>query len=223
MFIVLIIYVLVFSILILTEYNKKFKKYHVFFKGLTSFIFLSTALYFAVGYSGPFSNLFQILMCIALFFCLVGDVFLSIVSGRSDSWFFVLGVVSFAAAHVIFFVAFGAVVPITIVDILTAVVIAILCFGITKLKIIDIQDKKALILAYSVFLGLLMAKGITVLVDFGTTQFAIIAFLGATLFFVSDVILLFILFSTRKIKILTFLNLLTYYSATMLLAYLVGV
>ncbi len=223
MFIVLIIYVLVFSVLILTEYNEKFKKYHVFFKGLTSFIFLSTALYFAVGSSETLSSLFQILMCVALFFCLVGDVFLSIVSGRSDSCFFILGVVSFAAAHVIFFVALGVVMPITLVDIIVAVAIAILCFGITKLKIIDIQDKKVLILAYSVFLGLLMAKGITIFIDLGATQFALTAFLGSTLFFVSDVILLFILFSIRKIKMFTFLNLLTYYSATMLLAHLVGV
>ncbi len=223
MAVILSAYVISWSLLIASEYGQRLAKQHLFFKGLTSFIFLVMTAYSVIGFEGERDITHIVFMCLGMLFCFFGDVFLSVKKRGADSGWFLLGAGFFMAAHAMFFFALCAVVALTLIDVLLVFVIAVCIFLPITFLYTNKKDKRRLLFVYSIFLGLLMSKGISVITFFGATPFALCVLIGAVLFTVSDIILIVGLFREKKILILPLINLLLYYSATMLLAVSVGI
>ena len=215
---ILLLFFLSLGFLLFTEYRKSMRKFHLFFKTLTSAGFLAMAVFLWVQHRETLPVAYALPLCIALLFCLFGDFMLSVKTGTAQSLWFVLGVAFFMLAHGVFFLAFGALSPITWVEILRALLVALVTSMLAKFPCLDMGDKKPLLYIYSLFLGLLLSKGVSLVDSLGVSQLTVQTLIACCLFYLSDIILLFILFMDKKVKCLPFINLSTYYLATLLLA-----
>ncbi len=222
MAIILSLYVVSWSLLIGSEYGRRFKKHHLFFKGLTSFVFLIMTGYSLLHFQGSRNSVYIVLMCLGMLFCFLGDVFLSVKKNGADSKWFLLGAGFFMGAHGMFFFALCALVPLSLVDVLIILLITVGIYSLSSLPGMNVKGKRPLVLTYALFLGLLLSKAISLLTFFGATPFTLAVLIGAILFTASDIILLFELFRSKKVFILPMINLFLYYSATMLLAISIG-
>ncbi len=218
----LMAYIISWGFLIASEYSQKLNNHRLIFKGLTSFIFLLSGIINMFLRQNDTHLLFSILMCVALFFCFLGDVFLSVEKNGADSVWFISGAALFMVAHGVFFLAFNTVLPFSPLDAVLIVVVTGAVFSISFLKGINVGGKKPLLLTYAFFLGLLMSKAVSFVVIIGTNDFTATVLQAAVLFTASDIILIIQLFREEKIKVLPFFNLLLYYTATMLLALSIG-
>lgn len=222
MYLILGIYVIFVGFLIATEYVEKLKKFHLLFKILSSATFIVMAIYliitnFEFFSAGCLDSSYAISIFISLLLCFTGDVFLSAVKGDSSKIGFTFGVAFFMLAHVAFLIAFSFLSPIRFIDFVVVAIVASLVFSLSKLKVLNLKGMIPILLVYSICLGFLTSKGITMVFEQGFTILTTQILAGCLTFLVSDIILIFELFAVNKHKILTFFNLITYYAAVMTL------
>ncbi len=222
MVVLLMAYIISWGFLIASEYSKKFDRFRLLFKGITSFIFLLTGVLTAINSRSEINTLFSVLMCVALFFCFLGDVFLSVKQVGSHFGWLLAGATLFMAAHGVFFLAFNTVLPFVWQDAVLIAVVTIAVYSLSFMKSLNVAEKKSLLFAYALFLGLLMSKSLTLFAINGYTAFTATILTAGLLFAASDILLIIQLVGTKSIKLFPFFNLLLYYSATMLLALSIG-
>ena len=186
---------------------------HLAIKTIASCLFFTYAL---INYLS-FKSSNGLLVLIALLLCLTGDVLLGLYDDKHPK-FFTLGVLAFLLAHGVFFSSFTLISSTGFLDFALIIAISGLSYCLTFLKQLDVEKVKKLLIVYSVFLSLLVSKGIVIYCQKAVAKYEIIA-LAAILFFISDIILLFIFFNKKKVRILPFFNIITYFSATILFAY----
>lgn len=208
MIIFIIFYVIFFALLMVTSYNQKYRRYYVPAKALTSLVFVLAAFF---NMKGQFSWTWMA----AFIFCFLGDVFLGLDEKKNVTANFILGLSSFVLGHLFFIMTIDQIVKFHFKDLIVPIGMMIFTFFLTKHPKFHVKDHKIPILIYSVIVSLLCVKGIDI---FQYHPSCLKIMIGAFLFCISDFILLFMYFYEDKVKILKFLNLLTYYSATMLLA-----
>lgn len=209
-----IYYIIAFVCLILTNYRETWKKFHVQAKTATSIGFIAIATV-----SGIVSRNMEFFkpMMIAFTFCLAGDVLLALMNHKNNMKYFILGLLSFLVGHIIFGVALNVLAPFSIKELIIPICFVAVAFFLLKIQYMEVGKMKVYVLVYSFFVAFLFSKGISVLL-LGLTTSNIVIFLGATLFLISDAILLFVLFYQKKYYTPVFFNLLTYYLAQYLLA-----
>lgn len=156
-------------------------------------------------------------MLSGLIFSLVGDVFLSFFD---NSTFFILGLFSFSVAHIFYSIGFCVLTKMTWKDIAFASVLAIPVISFVKLKDgFDFGSMFPLIVMYAILISVMLSKSLSLLkLREGNILPITLIISGTLLFFISDFILVFVLYYSNKAEILTYLNLMTYYLGQGLLA-----
>lgn len=154
---------------------------------------------------------FIIAMMSGLVFACLGDILLI------DH--FVIGAGLFAIGHVFFFVSFVCLAGFRLRDFLIGlgIFIIVLCL-VLFCPIFDFGDKKILVIAYACVISFMLGKAIGNAFLPDNRKAHTLIMIGASLFFVSDFMLMLYLFA-GKILVFDILCLTTYYPAEFLLAF----
>lgn len=153
----------------------------------------------------------SIIILIALIFAFIGDV---VLIGN-----FILGAIFFAIGHIFFFLYFILLYKPKWVDLIVfAIIFGISASLILFLPIFDFGNLKYLILIYALIICLMLAKAIGNYIE--ERNYAnLIIMLGALLFYISDLTLVFSNFTDIAPKLFDDICLWTYYPAQFLLAF----
>lgn len=132
---------------------------------------------------------------------------------------FVIGAGLFAIGHVFFFVSFVCLTGFKLRDFLIGLGIfaVVLCLALFC-PIFDFGDKKILIIAYAFVISFMLGKAIGNVFLTDNRKVHLLIMIGASLFFVSDFMLMIYLFA-GKILVFDILSIATYYFAEFLLAF----
>lgn len=178
---------------------------YIVYKTITSIIFCLLAFYNIISIHGDHFLLMPLL------FCLVGDILLAYYNRRKYKKCFIFGLYAFFCAHIGFVSHMYLISAFNLIDLLLPLLSVIAVYWLDRKKVIALKGMRNYCLIYSLFVSLLMAKGIDLHIMFGNAK-SLALMSGGISFFVSDLLILFLYFkkSTRPIH---FLNLATYYSA----------
>ncbi len=156
-------------------------------------------------------------MLAAFFFSAAGDVLLAFDNG--EGILFVIGVASFAAAHIMFLIVFCNISPIKKIDIgVTAAVfaglLALLLFGN-----FSYHGLLPVLIGYTGIVSFMMIKALSLWRNRDSRKkAAYLIMAGGVLFLLSDVLLLFCLFGENTPKAVQAANWLLYYAAQICLS-----
>lgn len=152
-------------------------------------------------------------MMLAAFFCsMLGDIFLAL--DTSQGLLFILGVVSFAAAHLLFSTAFCSISPVSKKDI--AITGAVFCILLLLLFLgsFDFKGLLPVLIGYAAIISFMMVKSLSLKnCRWPGECAAMLIMAGGVLFLLSDIILLFWLFGIGIPKEVQSLNWVVYYLA----------
>lgn len=182
----------------------------VIFKTTCSLLFLAVAHFARKECQKENKTTYFKLMFLGLFFSLLGDVFLVI---EGFDIFFILGVFSFACAHISYTIAFFQFGKMSKANlILTIIFFSFLLYLMSNKEWVDLGQMKPMILGYAVLLSLMAAKSFSALKYYRENPyFVTLTILGAILFFISDCLLLFAFFGKQDLSYLETINNPIYY------------
>lgn len=152
----------------------------------------------------------SIVMLLGLVFAFIGDVVLI------DN--FILGAIFFAIGHIFFLAYFILLSKLTFIDALVA--LALIIFAVCLILLypnFDFDGMQVLVMVYAFVISLMLAKAIGNFITRKTLA-TLVLMIGAFLFFFSDLMLLFYVFSTSGAIVFDYLCLASYYPAEILLA-----
>lgn len=211
-----------FSLFLLIYFSYTHKgKYKFILKIITSLLFISIGVISHLYSQGDFY--YFILIIAALIFSLFGDIFLALKISDNNNRLnsvFLYGLISFSIAHIMYVFAFIHLNSFSILD-------PVIAFILVFLTIITLKSNNSInfknmfipVCIYS-FVILMMGLESIKLVLFtsisGTASYFLLV--GPLLFIISDIILSFILFYKKASKILSGVNLITYYIGQLFLA-----
>lgn len=180
-------------------------------KILTSVLFLTTAYFAQKECTRNNPSTYFKLMFTGLLFSLFGDIFL--VFNQDNGMLFILGVASFAGAHIFYtagFFQFGKFSKLNLIW--TIIFIIFLQWLISLDNIISLGTMKPLVIGYSILISFMVGKSMT-LWKFRKENptFVTMTIAGAVLFLISDSLLLFAIFGKNDLHLLEALNNLIYY------------
>jgi len=190
-------------------------------KGTTSFLFLVVGvanLIFALKSNCFDKNkkTFAVLLCVGLFFAMLGDIILNI--------HFISGAVLFAIGHVFYFVAYTFLQKINIWDFVIAAAIfvpAVLFMTLSPIFGFGSILMKLVCVFYGAIISLMVGKAIYLAINRKTLTSLVLA-IGSVLFFVSDFMLLLAKFANVGLWA-SIVCLATYYPAQFLLGFSIWV
>ena len=187
----------------------------IIFKCLSSLLFIATAVF---SYKkNPSNTKFFVFMLSGLVFSFGGDVFLALDSIIIN--FFAIGVVSFSIGHIMYSLGYSSMTKFSLKDILF-----FLCFFMpTFLTILfgnfEFMGMRNLIIFYAVIISFMVAKSLSMLKFYSISKKPVLLMIfGGVMFFVSDCVLLFLLFYPNASSALRAVNLTLYYLGQGLLA-----
>lgn len=206
-------------LLIYFHYNPK-KHFYLILKTLTSLIFILIAL---ISYINSHTKeVFFYLILAALVFSLFGDVFLALYDKKSITLKgnFVKGVLSFAAAHILFSLGFLTLVPLASKELIPFFALVFLSvLFLCKYKKFEFDGMLPLVIAYDIVISFMVTRAFYVYRLISVKPLGVSLLIsGAALFLISDVILCFIYFVKKHPPCLSALNLSTYYIGQGLIA-----
>lgn len=201
---------LVIKLLVVTHVNHTSPK-RVQMKALASVGFVVIGMMAAIQNPGDLT--YNVMILVSLGLSLMGDVFLGLADYASIHHLnknFVLGVVSFGAAHVAYGALFGQIVGWHLWDLIVPLGLVGFTFLLSKLPPFDFKGCLKLVLPYAFILGVMLVKALAV--D------SMVIKVAAILFVFSDFLLIFKYFYNKSKPWMTVLNLLSYYSAQIIFA-----
>lgn len=186
-----------------------------FFTGAVLFKAMASLFFVMAGICGYVQNRdnrkFSRLLLIAFVCCMLGDVFLAL---DSSGILFVLGVASFAAAHVLFSIAFCSVCTVTRMDLVMTVAafvsfVLVLCLGN-----FDFQGLFVILIGYAAVISFMVVKALSLWKCREKNRCGTVLIMsGGVLFVLSDLVLLFWLFGIGIPKEVQTINWVLYYLA----------
>lgn len=154
---------------------------------------------------------FSRFMLAAFICCMVGDVFLAL---DSSGVIFVIGVASFAVAHVLFAFAFCRVCRFAKVDFIVAVSVFAVSVLLLCVGDFEFQGLFPVLIGYAAVISFMVAKALSMWrCRQAQRQGTILIMVGGVLFLLSDVLLLFWLFGVGVAKEVQVVNWVLYYLA----------
>lgn len=148
----------------------------------------------------------------ALVCSLIGDVFLAL--DKEEGILFVLGVVSFAFAHILFSRAFCIVSGLQRIDVVAAVLVFAGLVLMLYMGEFDFQGLLPVLIGYAAIISFMMVKALSLWrCRQGKEQFVWLVMVGGVLFLASDIVLLFWLFGIGMPKEVQSINWVLYYLA----------
>lgn len=137
--------------------------------------------------------------------------------------YFMIGAIFFAIGHIFFLIAFYFYEKFSIWDIVcSAILILFSMLVIFLYKGFEWYGMKMIVVIYAIIISIMLGKAISNAILSKNKPFSIIIMLGAILFFISDMMLLFNNFA-RISPIFDYICLATYYPGVFLLALSVGI
>lgn len=211
------VYLILVALLIYVAYSKHFA-YYTLAKTAASlgFIAVAFAAYFYGGKNNP-QYFYAVLPCLVL--CLAGDVLLGLANnkGKLFSSYFIKGVIFFMLAHIGFCIVFSFLSPFKIYDLILPVILLCFTFWCSKSERFRLKRMKLPVMAYSLFVGLMCARGLQGGIALGNLR-GIYIILGSVLFLLSDGVILLLYFHIKQRKLMRFANLFTYYIGLLFIA-----
>lgn len=189
------------------------------FKILTSLLFLLLALQsYKLSRNHHNKHFFYNIMT-GLVFSFFGDTLLIF---NDNQLLFILGIISFAITHIFYIIAFCKLSKLSLRDILTFFIIAVpsVSFIILK-KNLSFGIMLPFVTAYAIIISFMLAKSFSLKTKHNTEITSVSRTLipiGAVMFYISDFILLFVVFHSSPHYLLSPLNLLAYYVGQALIA-----
>ena len=182
----------------------------VVLKATASLFFVLSGLY---GYIKNRENRrFTRLMLIALLFSMAGDVLLAI--DENQGILFVLGVATFAIAHVFFSISFCSACRVRTKDIVATVIVFAGCVVLLCVGTFDFQGLLPVLLGYAAVVSFMMVKALSLYsCRKGRERAVWLIMVGGVLFLASDMVLLFWLFGIDMPKEVQSFNWVLYYLA----------
>lgn len=209
-----LLYILSFGLLIASCYIKGLEKFHLAFKFSTSLGFLFSSFMFS---RMSLNQSFFFSMLPALILCMIGDISLALYDTVGKKPMFLCGLCSFLLGHIAFAFSLDSISRLSPIQLILPFLGLITTAFLIRLKNMNCDGFRAYILLYSFFVTLLLSKGFSVLLKISDSG-GILIFLGSLFFFISDLIILFLYFYSKKYCFTRFLNLFTYYLAQYFLA-----
>ncbi|MCM1107420.1 MAG: lysoplasmalogenase, partial [Blautia sp.] len=160
-------------------------------KSLTSLFFVLIGI---IGYRGrEEKNRFSGFMLAALICSMAGDVLLAL--DQNEGILFILGVASFATAHILFSIAFCRISAVRKRDVLAAVLVFACLLVILYVGDFDFQGLLPVLIGYAAVISFMMTKALSLwYCRRGQERFTCLVMTGGVLFLLSDILLLFWLF-----------------------------
>ena len=157
------------------------------------------------------NRVFSRLILIAVICCMAGDVFLAF---DNSVILFVFGVISFAAGHVLFSIAFCQISPVKKADVIATIVLLIFFLLLIPLGNFDFKGLFPILILYAAIISFMVIKALSLWPYRNYNPFKIkLLMCGGFLFLVSDLVLLFWLFGIDTAKEVQSLNWVLYYSS----------
>lgn len=231
----IVLFVLSFLVFLWFEFKKQYRLAFLF-KGLTSLLFVSTAVWgrFVEGVGWNSNQIqFAALWITALIMGLLGDLFLVSGNGSPVTRFFqkieeseiktvdrMAGTISFAIAHVLNITALLLISTLEWKAVLLSVVVTAVTFS-AGIYFMKLKFGKLLIpsIGYSLLLFFFFGQALFGGFSLGTIQFHLMVLIGAFLFALSDLVLTPILYGGKNLFSLKAINLTLYYAAQIVLAF----
>ena len=206
-----LVYNIIFALLILIFDIIYMNVGGLFLKGFTSSLFVLLGLgnlIYAIKTKNDVK--FPIIMTIALIFAMIGDIVLNI--------HFISGALIFAIGHIFYFISYIRFIPIKKTDLIVSWIIFLISASvIIFVPLFEFEGiMQYICLFYALIISLMLGKAISNLINEPKKIYLIIA-IGSFLFFFSDLMLLFHVFSNVS-KVFDDLCLITYYPAQAILA-----
>ena len=207
---VLLIFSLVFLIY---SKNKEDNLKILVSKTSTSLLFVLIAVFaiLNIGYTS-----YAIIMLVGFIFCFAGDI---LILDKKNTPRFILSIASFLTGHIFFISAFTALMGLSYLDVIFALALFLLAV-ITYIKI-GFRLGKFLIpvVCYAIVISFMVVKAFSlVYLGYPSQIKTVLVVIGATFFFLSDILLVFLVFKKYSKKG-SAINLILYYIGQMLLAY----
>lgn len=220
-YIFLTIYVVFLAFLIITYYKKVLHKFNIIIKTLTSFMFV-VIVFFGIKYYLPSC---LNLVIIPFILCMIGDILLAYNSIKSSRKTFIFGIIAFSFAHICFSIILICFCPIKLYNFVIPLVSFVFTFMIINMESMCVENNiKVFVLIYSLIIGLFLGKSMDVCLISSLYKNVIypinpyLILMGALLFYISDIILLFLYFYKKRHHLLGVFNYITYYIGMFLLA-----
>ncbi|QJA08948.1 hypothetical protein HF520_08295 [Romboutsia sp. CE17] len=215
----LILFIISLLTLIYFTY-KPVKNYRLIFKIITSILFISTGIISYLHSQGDFY--YFILLIIGLIFSLFGDILLvPKINTRTGELtkMFLYGLISFSITHIMYVLAFIHVCSFNWTDLIIVFIISsLIIYTLKHNKNINFKNMFIPTYVYSYLICLMVFESFKVTLLSLNEYSSSLLLLGSLLFVFSDIILAFILFYNKPSKVLSGLNLLTYYIGQLLIA-----
>lgn len=220
-YVFLIIYIVLLALLIMTYYKKNLHKFNIIIKTLMSLSFVIIVV-FGVHYYLPSCLNFVV---IPFILCMIGDIILAYNSIKSSKNSFILGLIVFSFAHICFLTILICFSPLKLYNFVIPLVSFVFTFMIINMENMCIEDNmKKYILIYSIIIGFFLGKSMDICLMSNLFKNVIypinpyLILIGSLLFYISDIILLFLYFYKKRHHVLGVFNYITYYIGMFLLA-----
>ncbi len=213
-----IIYIIFIINLLYVSKNKREKYVRV--KTFTSFIFVTTSVVsFLLGSRDSIFHFMIIFL--GLVFCMMGDISLGYCDHKvfANLKYFKMGVLFFSIAHLFFWSLFYSIVGFYWYDFILPIILVLMTIIFDKMKLVRLHKLMRIVNIYAIIIGFMATKAVQVVLFTNiNSKYAIFLALGSSLFLLSDLLLFFVYFGTKKIRWLRYANLSTYYMGCYLLA-----
>lgn len=195
---------------LIAVFDKDIANWIIILKTAASLCFVLTGI---CGYLQKKSNRqFSKTMLTAFFCSMAGDILLAL--DQNQGIFFILGVVSFAFAHILFSFAFCRLSPITKKDYAVTAVVFVCLLLLLFLGNFNFQGLLPVLIGYAAIISFMMVKSLSL---FNCKKIknsaAVLILSGGVLFLLSDIVLLFWLFGIGIPKEVQSVNWVLYYLA----------
>lgn len=213
----IIFYIITLVYLLYVSQNKREK--YVMIKTFTSSLFVLTCIIsFLLGNRKNMMSFF--ILFLGLVFCMLGDIALGYCDQKvfTNVRYFKMGVLFFSLAHIFFCIIFYLIVGFYYYDFILPILLVLLALLFERLGLVRLKKLVKIVNVYAAIIGLMTTKALQVMLYGNLTyNYSLILITGVLLFLLSDLFLFFIYFGRRKIKILRYFNLSTYYMGCFLL------
>lgn len=201
------------SLVFLIKYKNQEQEMPILiFKTLTSLLFIGIAL--ASATDKGFST-YAILMIVGFVFCTLGDV---LILNKKNVPRFISAIAAFLLGHVFFAIAFCGILGYHWFDAVLIILIMANAYYIYKAQKFNLGKFLIPVIGYALVITVMLVKALSAIyIGYPLPIFTAAITIGATLFFASDVILVFLVFK-KFCKKWSAVNLILYYTGQALLA-----
>ena len=195
---------------LIAVFDKDIRDWTILLKTASSLCFVFTAICGYLKKTGD--RLFYKTMLAAFFCSMSGDVLLAF--DQNQGIFFILGVISFAFAHILFSISFCRLSSVTKKDYAVTAVVFVCLLLLLFLGNFNFQGLLPVLIGYAAIISFMMVKSLSL---FNCKKIknsaAVLILSGGVLFLLSDIVLLFWLFGIGIPKEVQSVNWVLYYLA----------